>query len=138
MEPFAAYSHAIMSLAVFAILGLVLGPVSAARKAGEGVEAGAMPVPDYSSATYRLSRAYMNAVELCGMFTAVTVAAILAGAIPFWVNLLTLVFLASRVAVAVVHIGGFGKANRGTRSFIFIVGWACCIALALLAIIAAY
>ena len=134
MEPFAAYGHAIVSMALFAMMGLVLSPISAARKASEGVESGALPEPDYANPTYRLSRAYMNAMELCGMFTAVTVAAILAGASPFWVNLLASVFFLSRVAVAIVHIRGIGKPNLGLRTMIFTVGVACCMALGLLAI----
>lgn len=138
MEHFSEYGHAIVSLAVFAMLGLILSPISAARKADAGVAPGALPAPDYSDPTYRLSRAYMNAMELCGFFTAVTVAAILAGASPFWVNLLASVFLLSRFVMAFVHIRGIGKANLGPRSMIFGLGWVCCLALGVLAIVAAF
>lgn len=138
MEQFSDYGHAIVALAVFAMMGLILGPLSAARKSGEGIEAGAMPPADYTNPTYRLSRAYMNAMELCGLFTAVTVAAILAGANPFWVNLLASVFLASRVVVAFVHIRGIGKPNLGPRSMIFTIGWLCALAMGGFAIVAAF
>lgn len=136
MEVFEPYALSIAALAVFALMGLVLNPVSAARKAADGVASGALPEADYDNPTYRLSRAYMNAMELTGFFTAVTVAAMLAGASPFWVNLLASIFLVSRIVVAIVHIRGIGKANLGPRTVIFTVGWACCIFLAVLAIVA--
>tara|TARA_R110002049_G_scaffold23545_2_gene83278 strand:+ start:92097 stop:92513 length:417 start_codon:yes stop_codon:yes gene_type:complete len=136
MEQFSDYGHAIMSLALFAIVALLLGPISAARKSADGVAAGDLPPADYASASYRLSRAYLNAMEMCGMFTAVTVAAILAGASPFWVNLLAALFLISRIAVAFVHIKGIGRENIGPRSMIYAFGWACCLILGVMAVVA--
>ena len=44
----------------------------------------------------------MNAIETSGPFIGATVAAILAGAAPFWVNLFASVFIVARVAVAYV------------------------------------
>lgn len=137
MEQFSAYSHAIVSLAVFAILGLLISPIAAARKSGEGVTAGSMPAADYGNLTYRINRAYLNAAEMAGFFALVTIAAILAGASPFWVNWLASIFLISRLAVAFVHIRGIGAQNMGPRTMLFVLGWACCVVLALLAIFAA-
>lgn len=134
MEQFAAYGHAIASLALFALIGLILNPLSAAKKAKDGVPSGALPEPDYSDPSYRWSRAYLNATEVCGLFTAVTVAAILAGASPFWVNLLASLFVVSRIIVAIVHIRGIGQANNGPRTMIFAFGFFCCVLLGLLAI----
>jgi len=65
------------------------------------------------------------------------VAAILAGASPFWVNLLATVFLLSRLVVAFIHIRGIGAENMGPRTMIFVVGWAACLILGLMAIVAA-
>ncbi|GLT10560.1 MAPEG family protein [Sulfitobacter porphyrae] len=138
MEQFSDYGHAIMSLALFGLIGLLLSPISAARKSADGVTAGDMPAADYSNASYRLSRAYMNAMEMSGMFAAVTVAAILAGASPFWVNLLASLFLISRVVVAFVHIRGIGKENLGLRTMIYTFGWACCVFLGLMAVVAVF
>lgn len=138
MEQFAEYGHAIVSMAVFAMIGLLLGPVAAARSTAAGYAPGEVPKPDYGDVDYRLTRAYQNAMELTGMFTAVTVAAMLAGASPGWVNILASVFLISRVVVAIVHIAGIGKPNLGPRTIAFVVGWACCLLLAIMAILAVF
>lgn len=136
MEQFAQYGHAIVSLAVFAMVGLLLGPVAAARSTAAGYAPGEVPKANYGDATYRLTRAHQNAVELTGMFTAVTLAAILAGASPWWVNILASVFLISRLAVAVIHIMGIGQPSMGPRTIVFVVGWACCLILAIMAVVA--
>ena len=138
MEPFAAYGHAIVALALFALMGLILNPLSAAKKAKDGVPSGASPEPDYSNPSYRWSRAYLNATEVSGLFTGVTVAAILAGASPFWVNLLATLFVVSRIIVAFVHIRGIGAPNNGPRTMIFAFGFFCCVLIGLLAIAAVF
>ncbi len=136
MEQFAEYGHAIVAMAVFAMFGLILGPVAAARSTAVGYAPGEVPKPDYGDAIYRLTRTYQNAMELAGLFTAVTVAALLAGASPFWVNILASVFLVSRVVLAVVHVAGVGKPNLGPRTYVFVIGWACCLILGIMAIVA--
>lgn len=138
MEQFAEYGHAIVAMAVFALVGLLLGPVAAARCTAAGHAPGEVPKPDYGDANYRLMRASLNAVETAALFTAVTVAAILAGASPWWVNLLASVFLVSRLAVAVIHIAGIGQPNMGPRSIVFVIGWACCVILAIMAVVAVF
>lgn len=138
MEQFSEYGHAIVSVVAFALIGLILGPVSGARKANEQLEPGAMPKEDYSSLTYRLCRAHQNAIEMAGFFTAVTFAAILAGASPFWVNLLASLFFASRIVMAFVHIRGIGDPQRGPRSLLYVLGWACCATLGIFAIVAVF
>jgi len=138
MEQFAAYTHALVSMVGFGLITLVLGPLAAARKAKEGVASGASPTPDYTSATYRLERAHQNATETIGVFVAVTVAAILAGASPFWVNLFASLFFVSRLVHVYVHLNGIGAANNGPRTFVFVFGWAMCVLTALLALAAAF
>ena len=138
MEQFAEYGHAIVAVAAFALIGLMLGPVSAARKANEQLEPGAMPKEDYNSLTYRLCRAHQNAIEMAGLFTAVTFAAILAGASPFWVNLLASLFFASRIIMAFVHDRGIGKPQQGPRTLLYVLGWACCVVLGIFAIVAVF
>lgn len=136
MEQFAEYGHAIVALAVFALIGLIMGPVAAARSTAAGYAPGEVPKADYGDATYRLMRAYQNAMEITGMFTAVTLAAILAGSSPWWVNILASVFLISRIAVAAIHVAGLGRPNMGPRTIVFLVGWACCVVLGVMAIVA--
>ena len=138
MEAFAPYSHALASLALFALMTLVLGPVSANVKAQAGVPSGAAPAADYGNVVYRLFRAHLNAVETLGPFAGVTLAAILAGAAPFWVNLAASVFLVARIVHLVVHLGGWGKADMGLRSYVYVLGFLCCLMLGVLALIAAF
>ncbi|GLQ34777.1 hypothetical protein GCM10007939_10600 [Amylibacter marinus] len=137
MEHFAQYNHAIFALGAFVLIVMILNPLSANIKTNEGVESGAMPPADYSSKSYRWSRAYMNAMEVSGPFVGATVAAILAGGSPLWVNLLASVFLVSRLIMAYVHIKGIGHKNMGPRTMIFALGMFCICGLALIAMIGA-
>ncbi len=98
------YGHAIASLALWALVMLVLSMLSATGRAPEGRCDCGQPKRNYADPVYRRDRAFKNAIEASGPFIAVTVAAILIGAAPFMVNLLASVFLIARIAMAVVHI----------------------------------
>lgn len=137
MDVVAGYGHAIIAMALMGLMTLVLGPVSAMRKSADGLAPGATPPQDYANATYRWHRAYGNAAETSGTFALVTLAAILAGAAPFWVNLFAAVFVVARLVMLVLHVRG-GQAERGPRSIAYVVGAAMCIALALSAIAAVF
>ncbi|MCR9114265.1 MAG: MAPEG family protein [Rhodobacteraceae bacterium] len=134
-EHFAQYGHAITSLAAVALMTLLLGPFSAMRKTALGLAPGAEPPADYGNAAYRWHRAHGNLTESLGAFTAVTLAAILAGVSPVWVNLLASGFVAVRLLLAVVHIKGIGKPDMGVRSFTYVAGWLMCLCLAVMAIL---
>ncbi|MCX7559426.1 MAPEG family protein [Sulfitobacter sp. F26204] len=135
MDYLEAYSHAIAALAIWALLSLVLGAMSTlGRNAQNRCECG-LPRRDYSDVVYRRGRAFANAMEMNGPFVAATVAGILAGAAPFWVNILASVFILSRVAMAVVHIG---TENQPLRSMTWAIGMLCVFILALMAAIAAF
>ena len=138
MEPFLAYGHAIVAMAATALFGLIISPLSAVSKLNKGMVSGATPGEDYEDRAYRFNRAYLNLTETMGFFVAVTVAAILAGASPFWVNLLAALFFVSRLVHAIVHIKGIGKPDSGIRSIMYTVGWACCVVLGVLAIVAVF
>lgn len=138
MEQFAEYGHAIVAMAGTAVFGLLMSPLSAIKKQKLGLAPGCSPEADYSTQVYRWHRAYLNLAETMGYFVAVTVAAILAGANPFWVNLLASVFFISRIILAVVHIKGIGKPNMSVRSFTYVAGWLMCLILALMAIVGAF
>src|SRR6056297_584799 len=101
--PFNPYSHALAALALWAILMTILGMLSVIGAPKARTESG-LPVRDYSDPAYRRHRAFQNAIETTGPFVAATLAAILTGGSPFWVNLLASVFLAARIAMAAVHI----------------------------------
>ena len=106
MEQFAAYGHAIVAMAGTAIFGLpqpALGDAQIGDWSGTRLRS---PTADYSSAVYRWHRAYGNLTETMGFFVAWSLAAILAGASPFWVNLSCLDLLSSAgLVLAFVHIG---------------------------------
>ncbi len=138
MGAFAAYGHAIVSLAALAVFGLVLGPLSAMKKQSSGLAPGSEPKADYADPCYRWHRAYQNMADMIGYFAAVVVAAILAGVNPFWVNLLASLFFVSRLLLAFVHIRGIGKPDRSIRSIAYVAGLVMCIILAILAIAAVF
>ena len=136
MEIFADYAHAIVAVAATTLFGLLIGPVTAVLKLSRGMQAGATPEQDYSDRTYRINRAYLNLTETMGFFVAAVVASILAGVVPYWVNLLASVFFVSRIVLFFVHVAGIGPMNFGPRSFIFVIGWLCCLILSVMAILA--
>jgi uncharacterized MAPEG superfamily protein len=138
MEQFAQYGHAIVALAAMAAFGLLLGPISGMRKRAHGLTPGAEPKADYADPCYRWHRAQQNTAEIIGPFAAVVLAAILAGANPFWVNLLASLFFVSRVLLTFVHVKGIGKPDVSLRSFTYIAGWLMCLILAILAITAVF
>lgn len=138
MEVYADYSHAIASLIIFTLIVLFMSPFSALAKQGKGLPPGATPEQDYTDKAYRLNRAYLNGTETLPAFLTVTVAAILLGVSPFWVNLLASVALVARVAMLVIHLRGLGKPHSGLRSVAYVVAWACMFILGLMALVAAF
>lgn len=138
MELFAEYGHAIASVVIFTLIILFLSPLSALAKQGKGLAPGATPEQDYSDKAYRLNRAYLNGTETLPAYAAITVAAILMGVSPFWVNLLASVVLVSRLVMLFVHIRGIGKPHSGLRSVLYVVGWACMFVMGIMALVAAF
>ncbi|MEP1766426.1 MAG: MAPEG family protein [Sulfitobacter sp.] len=125
---FEPYSHAIAALVLWALLLQVLGMLSVVgRQAETRCECG-KPKRNYADPVYRRERAFMNAVEGSGPFIAVTVAAILSGAVPFAVNLLASLFIVARLCMAFVHIK---TENQPMRSMFFVVGLGCVFMLAI-------
>ncbi len=137
MEAFAEYGHALVAIGLTALIWAVLNPVSSIMKQGQ-VAPGGVSEQDYSSPAYRWYRAYQNLTESFGPFAGTAIAAMLAGAPPFWVNLFASVFLVGRLLMLVVHIRGVGRPNAGPRTLMFVLGWASTIALAILTIVAVF
>jgi len=138
MDVFFEYSYAITALVAFTLIILFLSPFSALAKQNQGLAPGATPEQDYGDRAYRLNRAYLNGTETLPAYLTVTMAAILLGASPFWVNLLASIALVARVLMLVVHFRGTGKPHSGARSVFYVIGWACMILLGLMALIAAF
>ncbi|WP_372993309.1 MAPEG family protein [Sulfitobacter sp.] len=135
MEIFAAYSHALASLALWGVMVSVLGALSTRGRSAENRCDCGKPKRNYDDPVYRSERAFMNAVETSGPFISMAVAAVLLGASPFWVNLFASVFVVARLAMAFVHIR---TTNQPMRSAFFLVGLICLLALAILALAAAF
>ena len=125
----ATYGTALVALAAWAVLMPVLAIVAVATPYGERAPSG-YPARNYDDRGYRAHRAQQNAIEASGPFVAACAAAILAGAAPFWVNLLAALFIVARIATAAVHIG---TVNQPARSATWTVGIACTLALAIMA-----
>ncbi|MES0861773.1 MAPEG family protein [Ruegeria sp. SCPT10] len=138
MDLFTDYSHAVASVVIFTLVVLLLSPLTAMAKQSKGLAPGATPDQDYADRAYRLNRAYLNGTETLPAFVAVTIAAILLGASPFWVNLLASVALVARLAMLVVHIRGTGKPNSGIRSVFYVLSWACMFVIGVMALVAAF
>lgn len=138
MEAYAEYCHAIASVVIFTLIVLFLSPFSALAKQGKGLAPGATPDQDYADKAYRLNRAYLNGTETLPAFLAVTIAAILLGVSPFWVNLLASLALVARVVMLVIHLRGLGQPHSGVRSVFYVVGWACMVVLGLMSFVAAF
>jgi len=138
MEAYAEYSHAIAALVIFTLVVLLLAPFSALAKQGKGLAPGATPEQDYADRAYRLNRAYLNGTETLPAFLTVTLAAMLLGASPVWVNWLASIALVARLAMLVVHIRGIGKPHSGIRSVLYVVAWACMFVLGILALVAVF
>lgn len=135
MEMFEPYSHALASLAGFAILMSVLGAMSTRGMTPETRCESGLPKRNYDNLGYRHHRAFMNALEAIGPFIAALMAAILTGGSPLWVNIFASVFLLARVATAAVHIG---TTNQGLRSATWAVGLVCVFGLAIMGIVGAF
>ena len=135
MDILAAYSHALASLALWGVMVSVLGALSTRGRSAENRCDCGKPKRNYDDPVYRSERAFMNAVETSGPFISVAVAAVLLGASPFWVNLFASVFIVARLAMAFVHIR---TTNQPMRSAFFLIGLICLLALAILALAAAF
>jgi uncharacterized MAPEG superfamily protein len=135
MEMFAPYSHAIAALSLWALLVCILSMFSTIGRTAESRCDCGKPKRDYSDPAYRRERAFMNAIEGAGPYLAVTVAAIMSGANPFWVNLFASVYLVARIGMAVVHIK---TENQPMRSLFFVVGLISVLAQAINVLIAVF
>ncbi|WP_171209752.1 MAPEG family protein [Ruegeria sp. HKCCA6948] len=138
MDVFAEYGHAIASVVIFTLIVLFMAPFTALAKQSKGLAPGATPEQDYSDKAYRLNRAYLNGTETLPAFAAVTFAAILLAASPFWVNLLASVALVARLVMLIVHIRGIGSPNSGLRSVLYVLGWACMFVIGIMTLVAAF
>jgi uncharacterized MAPEG superfamily protein len=139
MDQFAAYGHAVVSVAVYAVIANVLNAAVGITKGSANLAPGGDFDPaDYSNANWRLDRTYQNTIEMGGFYFAVVFAAILAGASPFWINLLASIGLLTRLGMIFVYLRGIGKAYGGLRTRLAIIASLANLAMAILAVVAVF
>lgn len=136
MDSFAAYAPALASVAIFAVVVMLFSPLSAIQKGKQGLAPGAEPAADYSDLAYRLHRVFENGTDTLSIFVATAGVAILAGANPFWINLLAGLTLASRLIMIFLHVAAVGNPHNGPRSFAYVGGWFCMLVMAILGLVA--
>lgn len=117
MSPFAAYHTMLTALALGGLLivvQLVIADLTAIRnkhKAG-------YPIPaDSNSFLFRAARVHINTNESIAAFALLGLAGVLLGASPGWLNGLSVLWLASRVA----HMGFYYANRKPMRSLSFAV-----------------
>jgi uncharacterized MAPEG superfamily protein len=138
VEQFAQYGYAIASVAVYAVIAQILSMATGIRKDSVGLAPGAPHAPDYGDPSYRLDRTFMSTMEMLGIYTVIVFAAILAGADPFWINLLASAGMLLRVVSNSVYMRGIGKPYGGLRTYLVSVASVINLAMAVLAIAAVY
>ena len=135
MEIFDPYSHALASMAGYALLMIVLSAMSVAGRTAENRCECGQPKRNYDDVAYRRNRAFMNAIETAGPFVMALMAAILTGGSAMWVNIFASVFLIARIATAFVHIATVNQMLRSASWFVSVI---CVIALALIGVLGAF
>ena len=138
MEQFTPYGHALVSVALYALVANILNAATGIRKGALDLAPGATPLADYANPAWRLDRTYMNTVEMLAFYAAVVFAAILAGADSTWVNWLATIGFVTRLGVAAVYMPGVGKGYGGIRTIFNIIGSLANIGLVLLTILAVF
>jgi len=133
-EIVADYSIALISLLLFALIVLFQSAMVGAAKAKAGAAPGSSPEPDYDNPLYRLNRSHQNGTEIMPAAAIALFACILVGVSATWVNLLMVVFLATRLVYVYVYGQNMGKATQGLRTFTYVAGWAMLVILCVLAI----
>ena len=133
-EVFGAYAHTLAAVALWGVL-MMVGIVVAARYQSKSETETGLPKRDYANRGYRAHRQQQNMIETSGPFLAVALAAVLAGASPFWTNLLASLFVVARVGMLAVHVW---TVNQPARSAFWLVGAACILGLAALALAGAF
>ncbi len=134
MEYAASYKLALLSLTLLAFMIPMQGFVAIFLKSVKGdTPPGQTPLGDHRDRKVRAERAHLNSVENFSPFAAALIVAILAGAMPWLVNLLAATYVISRMAHWVIYFNAIGKHEGGPRTLVFILGWGISLGLAVLA-----
>ena len=134
MENIAAYGPAIIAILVYTLITLLQGAIVGAKKATANMTPGGDPENNYDDALFRINRAHQNAVESLAPITIALLACVLTGVSAWWVNILLALFVVIRVIYIYIYLGNLGKASNGTRTFVYVAGWAVNVILCVMAI----
>ena len=129
-----AYGLGITSLLIFVLINLVQGALVGAQKAGANMAPGAEPSSDYDDNIYRANRSHQNGVEVMAAAGIALIIAMLVGVSAFWVNLLMAIFLVTRILYILVYAQKIGKPAQGTRTMVYVAGWATLVILCVMSI----
>ena len=138
MENVTEYGHAIVALLLFVLIVVLRSAMVGAGKAKAGITPGSNPDADYSSSLYRLNRSHQNGVEIMAAAAIAVFVSIALGVSSWWVNVLMSAFLVTRVIYVLVYARSIGKPTQGVRTFTYVAGWACIVALCLMSIYAVF
>ncbi len=138
MEQFSAYGHALLAVAIYAVITMVLNAVTGIRKGNANMAPGEGYKADYDDPSYRIDRAYMNSMELMGIYAAVTFSAVLAGASPFWTNVLASAILVFRVLYTFAYFRKIGAGYGGVRTILLVLSAAAIICLCVLTAVSVF
>jgi uncharacterized MAPEG superfamily protein len=132
-----AYQVSFLVIAIMSLLALLQSFANAPLAFATGKQTPGMPLQkDHNDLSFRALRNYSNTVENLPAFGFSVVMAIAAGASPWAINLLAVVFLAFRLLFAAVYYSGVGKVTGGPRTITYVGGAFANIAIAGMAIVA--
>ena len=117
------YTPTLAALAVLSILVLVQGFAAGALGYGTGEEIVGMPLKgDHSKRSFRVIRTYGNSTENFPALAASAVLAIVVGVAPLLVNWLVGLHVVCRLLFGAIYYAGWGKAQGGPRTIVYVIG----------------
>ncbi|MEO9943886.1 MAG: MAPEG family protein [Paraglaciecola sp.] len=133
------YHIAFMMLAIISLITLIQNFLTAPLSFIKEEQEPGMPLRfDHTKLSFRALRTYHNSAETLPALGFSLLAAVIFGANPFWVNILTGVYLFFRLSFWFVYYSGIGKVAGGPRTWAFVGGLLSNIALVVMAIYAAF
>ena len=135
MPSYEPYALGLIALLIFVLIVLLQAALVGAGKAKAGLVPGSEPEADYDSALYRANRSYQNGVEIMPAAVLAALVGMMVGVSSWWFNLLLGLFLLLRIVYVVIYAQDVGKPTQGIRTFAYVAGWACIVALCVMDIL---
>ncbi|MGR3636626.1 MAG: MAPEG family protein [Shimia sp.] len=135
MDSHVAYAPGLIALLIFVLIVLLQAALVGAGKAKAGLIPGSEPEADYDNAPYRANRSFQNGVEIMPAAALAALVGVMVGVSSWWFNLLLGLFLLLRIVHVVIYAQNVGKPTQGVRTFAYVAGWACIVALCVMEIL---